>query len=78
MGVLAVKMSMDPSALARQRHHSERRGLVRIAPEADRRAREISISAMGRKALSRALPRWREVQAALAEQIGEDSFRSAV
>lgn len=33
---------------------------------------------IGRKTLSRALPRWREVQANLAKRFGEDSFRSAV
>ncbi len=78
MGALAVRMSMDPSALARNVTILERRGLVRIAPGADRRARDVSISAKGRKTLSRALPRWREVQAKLAGQVGEDSFRSAV
>lgn len=78
MGALARRMSMDPSALARNITILERRGLVRIAPGADRRVRDISISAKGRKTLSRALPRWREVQANLAKRFGEDSFRSAV
>ena len=78
MGSLAVRMSMDPSALARNVSILERRGLVRIAPGADRRVRDISISAKGRKTLSRALPRWREVQTRLVERFGEDSFRSAV
>ncbi|PAY10325.1 MarR family transcriptional regulator [Bradyrhizobium sp. UFLA03-84] len=78
MGALAVRMSMDPSALARNVTILERRGLVRIVPGADRRVRDISISAKGRKTLSRALPLWREVQAKLAAQFGEDSLRSAV
>ncbi|MBR1208502.1 MULTISPECIES: MarR family winged helix-turn-helix transcriptional regulator [unclassified Bradyrhizobium] len=78
MGALAVRMSMDPSALARNVSILARRGLVRIAPGADRRVRDISISASGRQVLSRALPRWREVQAKLAQRFGEDSFRSAV
>ncbi|ERF82298.1 winged helix-turn-helix transcriptional regulator [Bradyrhizobium viridifuturi] len=78
MGALAGRMSMDPSALARNVTILERRGLVRIVPGADRRVRDISISAKGRKTLSRALPRWRDVQAKLAGQVGEDSFRSAV
>lgn len=78
MGALAVRMSMDPSALARNVTILERRGLVTIAPGADRRVRDISISAKGRKILSRALPRWREVQEKLAVKFGEDSFRSAV
>ncbi|UFX45776.1 MarR family winged helix-turn-helix transcriptional regulator [Bradyrhizobium sp. 41S5] len=78
MGALAGRMSMDPSALARNITILERRGLVRIAPGADRRVRDISISAKGRKTLSRALPRWREVQANLAKRFGDDSFRSAV
>ena len=78
MGALARRMSMDPSALARNITILERRGLVRITPGADRRVRDISISAKGRKTLSRALPRWREVQANLAKRFGEDSFRSAV
>ena len=69
---------MDPSTLARNFPILQRRGLVRIAPGAVRRVRDISISAKGRKTLSRALPRWREVQTRLVERFGEDSFRSAV
>lgn len=78
MGALAVRMSMDPSALARNVAILERRGLVRIVPGADRRVRDISISAKGRKTLSRALPLWRAAQAKLTEQFGEERFQAAV
>jgi DNA-binding MarR family transcriptional regulator len=78
MGALAVRKSMDPSALARNIAVLERRGLLKVAHGADRRMREISISAQGKKTLSRALPRWRAVQAKLAEQFGQDDFQATV
>ncbi|MHC2256459.1 DNA-binding MarR family transcriptional regulator [Bradyrhizobium embrapense] len=78
MGALAVRMAMDPSALARNIAVLERRGLVKVAFGVDRRVRDISISAQGRKILSRVLPRWRAIQAKLAAQFGEDGFQATV
>lgn len=40
--------------------------------------RNISISARGKQILSRALPRWRAMQAKLAVQFGEDNFQATV
>jgi DNA-binding MarR family transcriptional regulator len=78
MSTLAVRMAMDPSALARNIAVLERRGLVRVAPGSDRRMRNISLSARGRKTLSRALPRWHAAQAKLAAQFGQHDFQPAV
>ncbi|MCC8978375.1 MarR family winged helix-turn-helix transcriptional regulator [Bradyrhizobium acaciae] len=78
VGALASRMSMDPSALARNVAILQRRGLLKIAFGADRRVRDLSLSAKGRKTLSRALPLWREVQAKLAGQFGDDRFGAAV
>jgi DNA-binding MarR family transcriptional regulator len=78
MSDLAIRMSMDPSALARNVAVLRRRGLLKVAQGADRRVRNISISARGRTALSRALPHWRDAQARLVEQFGQDRFRLSI
>lgn len=78
VGALAERMAMDPSALARNIAVLERRGLVKVAFGVDRRVRNISISARGKQILSRALPRWRAMQAKLAVQLGEDNFQATV
>lgn len=78
MTVLADRMSMDPSALARNIAVLERRGLVKVTPGTDRRVRDIAMSARGKSVLSRALPYWRAAQAKLAGQFGQDGFPAAV
>jgi DNA-binding MarR family transcriptional regulator len=77
-GELAVRLSMDPSALARNVAVMQRRRLLKVQPGEDRRVRNVSITAQGRKTLARALPLWRGAQAKLARQFGEEQFVAAV
>lgn len=78
IGDLAVRLSMDPSALARNIAVLQRRRLLSVRPGKDRRVRNVSITAHGRKTLDRALPYWRDVQARLVRQFGDDQFPAAI
>ncbi|WP_298280587.1 MarR family winged helix-turn-helix transcriptional regulator [uncultured Bradyrhizobium sp.] len=78
MGDLAIRLSMDSSALARNVAIMQRRGLLAVASGKDRRVRNVSISADGTATLSRALPYWKAAQARLIEQVGQDRFLVAI
>lgn len=78
IGELAVRHSMDPSALARNIAVLQRRKLLSVRQGDDRRVRNVSITAQGRRLLIRALPHWQAVQEKLVGQLGEDQFLAAV
>jgi DNA-binding MarR family transcriptional regulator len=72
IGELAPFLAMDRTSLTAMLKPLERRGLLRIEPDAkDRRARRVAITADGVALLERALPVWRDQHAALDSEIGD-------
>ena len=70
---LADSLVMDRTTLARDLKPLERDGLIRIrASSTDARAREITITAKGRKRLLRAAPLWRRAQKEVRQALGGD------
>jgi DNA-binding MarR family transcriptional regulator len=70
IGELAPFLAMDRTSLTAMLKPLERRGLLRIDPDAkDRRARRVAITADGVALLERALPVWRDQHAALDAEI---------
>ncbi len=70
---LADELMMDRTTLARNLRPLQRKGLIALrADEADRRGRTVSLTEAGEAAHARALPLWREAQAAFAERFGTD------
>jgi DNA-binding MarR family transcriptional regulator len=70
IGRLAPFLAMDRTSLTAMLKPLERRGLLRIEPDAkDRRARRVAITAEGVALLERALPVWRDQHAALDAEI---------
>ena len=73
IGTLAKTLSMDRTTLTRNLKPLMEQGLleaVEAAEGADRRRRPIAITARGRDKLAEAMPRWRAVQARIAEGLG--------
>jgi DNA-binding MarR family transcriptional regulator len=76
MTAVASLLGMDRTTLTAALKPLQRRGLVRIAADpADGRGRIMSLTTMGRRLLSRAVPVWRkthvEVEALLADRDAE-------
>ncbi len=78
MSALAMRLSMERSALARNIAVLERRRLLKVEPGEDRRVRHISATAAGRRKLAEALPHWRAVQDILVESFGRETFISLI
>lgn len=68
---LADLMAMDRTTLGRNLQPLEREDLIQIKVGADRRARLVSITANGRKALSRAMPLWEGVHRRFEQKVGK-------
>src|SRR5689334_11658816 len=75
---VAALLCMDRTTLTAALKPLERRGWVQIAIDSeDRRARRITLTAAGKKVLSRAFPIWRKTQAALDALLDDgDRLRS--
>lgn len=72
IGRLAPFLAMDPSTLTAAVKPLERRGLLRLIPDAeDRRSRRVQITPEGVALLNQAIPAWRVAHAALDEALGE-------
>ncbi|MFN6954246.1 MAG: MarR family winged helix-turn-helix transcriptional regulator [Acetobacteraceae bacterium] len=72
IGRLAPFLAMDPSTLTAAVKPLERRGLLRVVPDAqDRRSRRVQITAEGVALLRRAIPAWQAAHAELDAEIGE-------
>ena len=82
IGDLANFLAMDRTSLTANLKALERRGLVRVAPDArDKRVRAPALTEAGRAALVAAEPIWRAEHAALAADIqtsDADALRSAL
>lgn len=71
IGVLAPEMGMDRTTLTASLKPLERRGLVRIAVDADdRRSRVPALTEAGRTLLVAAYPLWQRVQERTLGQVG--------
>lgn len=71
MGSVATLLAMDRTTLTAALKPLERRGLVRVAVDAeDRRGRVLSLSPAGRALLARAFPVWTRTHAELERQLG--------
>ncbi|MCC7049347.1 MAG: winged helix-turn-helix transcriptional regulator [Alphaproteobacteria bacterium] len=67
---VATLLAMDRTTLTANLKPLERRGLVKVAVDpADRRGRLLALTAAGRAALAKALPHWRQAQAAAERTI---------
>lgn len=75
MRQLAERLGMDRTTLTRNLRPLESRGLIRIGPGEDRRARLVGITPAGRKALDRARPYWKKAQADLVARLGDAQWR---
>jgi len=63
---LAEDLDLDRTTLARNLNPLERDGLIEVAAGRDRRVTEVRLTAMGRKAIAKALPLWQKAQ----EEVG--------
>ncbi len=75
MGQLAERQVMDRTTLTRNLRPLVDRGLLRVRPGEDRRARVISLTAAGRKAFMGAVPLWQEAQAGMVRRLGVSEWR---
>jgi DNA-binding MarR family transcriptional regulator len=72
IGHLAPFLAMDPSTLTAAVKPLERRGLLRLVPDAqDRRSRRVQITAEGLALLRQAIPVWRAAHALLDAGLGD-------
>lgn len=72
---LAEATQTDRTTLTRNLRPLGRKGWVQIAPGADRREREVSITEAGRAALRAARPHWERAQAHVAERLGPERLQ---
>lgn len=70
---LAAELVMDRSTLGHNLRPLERSGLVVLAvDEADRRAKRLELSALGRAKLDEAMPHWRAAQRSFDDAFGAE------
>jgi len=75
MQVISSVLDMDRTTVTANLKPLERRGLVKVLVDAeDRRSRRAQLTASGRKVLARAVPLWRQCQAA-TEKLVPDAER---
>ncbi len=72
---LARAMVMDRTTLTRNLRPLEKQGLVAITPGDDRRTREVSLTRLGRRVLTTAMPRWRHAQTRMLDALGDRRAR---
>jgi DNA-binding MarR family transcriptional regulator len=75
---LAEALVLDRTTLTRNLRPLERDGLIATAPGADRRRREIRLTAKGRKALDRALPLWEQAQDRMLAGLGRKRWQGLI
>ena len=71
---LAEGMAIDRTTLTRNLALLAKKGWVRAEAGVDRRSRNVSITARGRRQALNALPAWRSAQAAAAAILGQKQF----
>ncbi|MEO0533318.1 MAG: MarR family transcriptional regulator [Cyanobacteria bacterium P01_A01_bin.123] len=68
---LAERMVTDRTTLTRNLSSLERQGLVQFQSGADRRVKEISLTAQGHQRLAEAYPHWKQAQTKTEELLGK-------
>ncbi len=71
---LGERLVMDRTTLTRNLRPLEKQSLIEIASGEDRRTREVSLTANGRKTLAKGLPFWEKAQARLTGDLGESRW----
>lgn len=72
IGSVAELLAMDRTTLTAALKPLERRGLVRVRPDAsDRRARRLELTAKGRATLVKALPIWQREHARVEREVAD-------
>lgn len=72
---LGERLVMDRTTLTRNLRPLEKQGLIGIAPGADRRTREVRLTAGGRQILAKGIPLWEKVHTRLVGALGENRWR---
>ena len=75
---LAAAVGMHPSTTPRVTAPLARDGLIRIQAGTDRRERLLAITRKGIERLSRAYPRWAQVQREIVNRLGDQEWSSAM
>jgi DNA-binding MarR family transcriptional regulator len=75
IGALAEEAVMDRTTLTRNLKLLEDEGLVTIAPGADARVREVSLTPVAQEKLAVAIRYWRKAQAEMASRMGTEGVR---
>jgi DNA-binding MarR family transcriptional regulator len=75
IGALAEESVMDRTTLTRNLKLLEDEGLVAIAPGADARVREVSLTPAAQEKLAVAMRYWRKAQAEMATRMGTEGVR---
>jgi len=78
VNALAQHIGVDATTIPRALVALKRRRLVAVDVGADRRQRVITVTAIGRRRLALALPRWEAVQRSILESVGHASWASLI
>jgi len=78
VNALARNIGVDATTIPRALVALKRRRLVTVDVGADRRQRVITVTAIGRRRLALALPRWEAVQRSILESVGHASWASLI
>lgn len=78
MQSVASELGLDPSTMTRTLRPLEQARLVRTRSGADRRAKEIELTAAGRERLRAGHRCWQDAQRALSEKLGRATFERLV
>ncbi|MBS1842521.1 MAG: winged helix-turn-helix transcriptional regulator [Acidobacteria bacterium] len=70
IGTISVILITDATTLTRSLDLLRQQGLLTISPRSKMRQRFLNLTLEGEKALSRALPLWREIQQKFEKQVG--------
>ncbi len=70
LGQLAEATVLDRTTLSRNLKPLRNAGLIQVKPGKDRRVREISLTAEGRRRLHQAFPLWQQSQGMMSDRLG--------
>ncbi|HEY0782225.1 MAG TPA: MarR family winged helix-turn-helix transcriptional regulator [Thermoanaerobaculia bacterium] len=73
---LADDLGMDRTTLTRNLKPLLAADLLAVASGPDRRYREVDLTSAGKRALSGAVPLWRQAQRAVVSSLGEETWRT--
>ncbi len=71
---MAKQLVMDRTTLTRNLRPLEKQGFIEIIPGDDLRTRYVTLSKMGRNALTKALPLWEKAQQRFEKGLGDERF----